>query len=91
MRQQKWSATNLATALASSDPMKAIAELVSRYWAREYQKELINLLKGVFSADTMKDHVLDISGKAGKMLIFLLPASLTLFSFWATRKTNLPV
>ena len=66
MRQQKWSATNLAAALAGSDPMKAIAELVSSYWAREYQKELINLLKGVFSADTMKDHVLDISGKAGK-------------------------
>ena len=66
MRQQKWSATNLAAALAGSDPMKAIAELVSSYWAREYQKELINLLKGVFAADTMKDHVLDISAKAGK-------------------------
>lgn len=62
MRQQKWSATSLAAALAGSDPMKAIADLVSRYWAREYQAELINLLKGVFAAPTMADHVLDISG-----------------------------
>lgn len=66
MRQQKWSATSLSAALAGSDPMRAIAELVAAYWSRQYQRELINLLKGVFGADTMQDHVLDISAKTGK-------------------------
>lgn len=46
--------------------MRAIAELVAAYWSRQYQRELINLLKGVFGADTMQDHVLDISAKTGK-------------------------
>lgn len=66
MRQQKWSATDLSGALAGSDPMRAIGDLVSRYWARQYQRELINLLTGVFSAETMTDHVLDISSATGK-------------------------
>lgn len=65
MRQQKWSATALSAALAGSDPMRAIGDLASDYWARQYQKELINILSGVFSADSMKDHILDISGGAG--------------------------
>ena len=62
MRQNKWSATSLSAALAGSDPMKAIADLVAGFWARDFQAELINLLKGVFAAPTMADHVLDISG-----------------------------
>ena len=65
MRQQKWSATALSAALAGTDPMRAIGDLVSDYWARQYQKELINILSGVFSADSMKDHILDISGGTG--------------------------
>lgn len=65
MRQQKWSATSLSAALAGSDPMRAIGDLVADYWARQYQKELINILTGVFGADTMADHVLDISKKTG--------------------------
>lgn len=64
MRQQKWSATNLSTALAGADPMKAIGDLVAYYWAREFQHELINLLTGVFATPTMADHVLDISTRA---------------------------
>lgn len=62
MRQQKWSATSLSAALAGKDPMAAIGNLVADYWARQYQKELINLLSGVFAAGTMSDHILDISG-----------------------------
>lgn len=65
MRMNAWSSTSLAAALAGSDPMKAIGELVARYWAREYQKELINLLSGVFAADSMADHILDISAGTG--------------------------
>lgn len=65
MRQQKWSSTSLAAALAGSDPMGAIGNLVADYWARQYQKELINLLSGVFASTSMKDHILDISALEG--------------------------
>ena len=65
LRQQKWSATSLSAALAGSDPMRAIGDLVAGYWARQYQKELINMLSGVFAASTMADHVLDLSKKTG--------------------------
>lgn len=66
MRQQKWSATDLSGALAGKDPMQAIGNLVAGYWARQYQKELINLLAGVFASTSMADHVNDISGLTGK-------------------------
>ena len=64
-RAAMWSATDLSAALAGSDPMQAIANLVSGYWARDMQKTLIHELKGVFAAETMKDHVLDISAEEG--------------------------
>jgi hypothetical protein len=66
MRQQKWSATDLSGALAGSDPMRAIGDLVAGYWARQYQKELISILSGIFGSTTMTDHVLDVSGGTGK-------------------------
>lgn len=76
LRQNMWSATNLSAALAGSDPMAAIGDLVAGYWARDMQKELIALLAGVFgtipakssegggstAAETrMGDHILDLS------------------------------
>ncbi|WP_308525883.1 major capsid protein [uncultured Veillonella sp.] len=59
-------ATNLSAALAGTDPMAAIGDLVAAYWARQMQLELISILKGVFASTSMKDHVLDISGMTGK-------------------------
>ena len=73
LRQKMWAASNLAAALAGSDPMKAIGELVAAYWARDMQKELISILAGVFgsydvgegdSKETvckMKEHILDLT------------------------------
>ncbi len=71
LRQNMWSATNLSAALAGSDPMAAIGNLVAGYWARDMQKELIALLAGVFgtipaegggTAETrMGNHILDLS------------------------------
>lgn len=66
MRRQKWSASNLSAALAGKDPMAAIGDLVAGYWARQYQKELINILAGVFASTSMKDHILDISTLEGE-------------------------
>ncbi|QUH21426.1 major capsid protein [Alkaliphilus sp. B6464] len=64
-RAKMWSATDLSAALAGKDPMAAIAELVSGFWTRDMQKELIAILKGVFLAPTMKDNLLDISALEG--------------------------
>lgn len=65
-RAQMWSATDLSASLSGKDPMAAIGTLVGGYWARAFQKELINMLAGVFAADTMKNHVLDITSNTGK-------------------------
>ena len=65
-RAKMWSSTDLAAAMSGADPMQAIANNVSGYWARSMQKELISILKGVFGSEKMKDHVLDISKAAGK-------------------------
>lgn len=70
LRQNMWAATNLSAALAGTDPMKAIGDLVASYWARDMQKELIAILSGVFGSFTpeggsettrMSDHILDLS------------------------------
>ena len=72
LRQKMWGSSNLAAALAGSDPMKAIGDLVAGFWARDMQKELIALLAGIFGSYTpetegaaavtpMKDHILDLT------------------------------
>lgn len=71
-RAKMWAATDLAAALSGADPMKAIGDLVAKYWARQMQKELIAILKGVFGTFTpegegamattpFKEHILDIT------------------------------
>lgn len=72
-RAKMWSATDLAAALAGTDPMSVIGSLVAGFWARDLQKELIALLKGIFgtvpasgegaAAETrLSSNILDISG-----------------------------
>ena len=82
-RQKMWASSNLAAALAGTDPMKAIGDLVAAFWARDMQKELIALLTGVFGtvpasedgtkvAETrMQDHILDLASSTkaeGKLI-----------------------
>ena len=77
-RAKMWSATDLSAALAGKDPMEAIASLVAGFWARDMQKELVAVLKGIFgtikgaaetewTADTtlLSSNILDISGQSG--------------------------
>ncbi len=77
-RAKMWSATDLSAALAGKDPMEAIASLVAGFWARDVQKELVAVLKGVFgtiegtaetewTSDTtlMESNILDISTQTG--------------------------
>ena len=65
-----WAATDLSAALAGSDPMAAIGNLVAGYWSREFQKILIHVLSGAFGSyvnaasetiTPLADHILDIS------------------------------
>lgn len=78
-RAKMWAATDLAAALAGSDPMAAIASLVASFWARDMQKELIAVLNGIFGTYTpsggtattpLASNLLDISSAstaAGKI------------------------
>lgn len=70
LREKMWGSSNLAAALAGTDPMKAIGDLVAGFWARDMQKETISTLDGVFGTYTpeggsattpMKDHILDLT------------------------------
>lgn len=73
-RAKMWAATDLSAALAGSDPMKAIAELIAVFWARDLQKELIAVVDGIFGTYTptggtamtpLASNILDISAKSG--------------------------
>ena len=77
-RAKMWSASDLSAAMAGKDPMEAIASLVAGFWARDMQKELIALLKGIFGtvpagsgegaqpAETrLQSNILDISSGSG--------------------------
>lgn len=64
LRGKAWGANELAGALAGDDPMAAIADRVSDYWARKEQKILVSVLQGAFAASSMSGHVLDKSTEA---------------------------
>lgn len=57
LRGKAWAANDLAKALSGDDPMRAIADLVAAYWARQWQKLLIASLQGVFASSSMADNV----------------------------------
>lgn len=48
-RNKSWSAMRLASALAGSDPMEAIGNLVSDYWIGRLQACVVATLQGVFA------------------------------------------
>lgn len=60
-----YSSNDLAGALAGSDPMRAIGDMVNDDWNASMQDILLASLKGVFASSSMSDHVMDISGKNG--------------------------
>jgi len=64
LRGRAWGANELAGALAGDDPMAAIADRVSDYWARREQATLVSVLTGAFAAASMSKHTLDKSAAA---------------------------
>ncbi len=69
-RAKMWGATDLSAAMAGADPMAAIGNLVAGFWARDMQRELLAILKGVFSSTSMEGNVHDISAASGAASYF---------------------
>ena len=63
LRAKGWSSHDLAAALAGDDPMRRIAERVADWWVRDEKRIVMAILKGVFGAASMADHVLDITAE----------------------------
>ncbi|MCM3739231.1 major capsid protein [Oceanobacillus luteolus] len=62
-RVNAWGANGLSALLAGDDPMAAIGQLVSSYWARDLQRTLLATLSGVFKSSTMSQKVYDITNR----------------------------
>ena len=71
LRGRAWGANELAGALAGDDPMAAIADRVSDYWARREQAILVSVLTGVFASASMANHIADNSSSviSGNMVL----------------------
>lgn len=50
-RGKAWGVNDLAKALSGDDPMAAVGNLVSQYWARKNQATLFAVTEGVFASD----------------------------------------
>ena len=60
-----YSSNDLSGLFAGSDPMNAMANMVTDDWAGSFQDVLLSSLKGVFASAGMSDHILNISTKEG--------------------------
>ena len=54
-RGKAWGVNDLAKALAGSDPMMDVADLVADFWARKYRTLALNALTGVFLDNVAND------------------------------------
>jgi len=61
-RNQSWSSSDLVAALAGDDPLKLIAQRVGTYWANQFDKMTVSVLRGLVadniaanSGDMVKD------------------------------------
>lgn len=55
VRTEAWSSMRLSGLLAGDDPMKAIAQRVSAYWTRQFQRILVSTLHGVYADNVAND------------------------------------
>jgi hypothetical protein len=64
-RARAWGANGLSALLSGADPLGAIGNLVTSYWARDRQKILLSTLQGVFASASMAEKIHDISAGTG--------------------------
>src|SRR5690606_8601598 len=55
IRTRGWSSAKLVAELAGDDPQRRIAERVSAYWTRQFQRILVATLAGVFADNVAND------------------------------------
>jgi hypothetical protein len=60
LRGKAWGTNDLARALADGDPMAAIGDLVASYWARDWQRTLVQMLNGIFAGPLSASHRFDV-------------------------------
>lgn len=67
VRQKAWGDTDLSKVFGGTDPIGAIANLVSDWWNEREQAIMLATLKGILdpAAGALKAHVLDVSGASG--------------------------
>ena len=66
-RNQVWGAAGLAASLAGSDPLGAVQEQLSTYWAIELQKAIISMVRGISKdngTNDSGDYAHDIAGSS---------------------------
>src|SRR6478672_13506947 len=61
---QAFSVNHLAKVISGDDPMQAIVDLVSAYWARTDEGLVISCLKGIFGAASMAGNLLAIHSES---------------------------
>ena len=64
-RGKAWSANELASAFAGSDPMTAAGEMLAEWWNGQERIMLTSILSGIFGEAIKTSHSIDISGAAG--------------------------
>lgn len=65
-RKTKWAANDLVKLIVDTeDPMTIIGQYVGKYWAREDQAMLLQILAGAFAGSGMSANVKDISLSSG--------------------------
>ena len=72
LREKHWGANDISQVFAGEDPVAAIQQMVTGYWAQAYDQLAIKSIQGVFAdniANDAGDLVNDISGGAGAAAI----------------------
>ena len=89
-RNQNWSSSDLAGALAGSDPMSAIASRVASYWVRQDQAQLNSVLKGLVAgtASLVNDIAEGAQGTPADANLFSSNALLDTFQLMGDHKQN---
>ena len=54
-RNKAWSDADLVSELAGDDPMKRVGSRVATWWAREFQRCLVSVLRGIIAANTAQN------------------------------------
>lgn len=67
VRQKAWGDTDLSKVMGGSDPLGAIANLISDWWIIREQAIMLSTLKGILdpTKGALKAHVLDVSANKG--------------------------